>query len=346
MAPNLVTLTGLGFIIINTILLFIYDPYLTKEVPYWVYWVWAFNLFMYQTFDGCDGIHARRTGQSGPLGELFDHSIDAINTTLCCLVFCSMLNTGYSFGAMYNQFTVLCNFYLSTWEEYHTGILFLSEISGPVEGVLGVCLSLVATGILGPELLWHTKLFTFKGFYGNEIIFETSTFYLIILSFGLLFNILLAKDHVFEHYDAKNEKNKDVSKEKDNAMNGLSPFIVYYTSVVLIITLEPDFVSFSFIMSIGLIMAFVVGRIIVNHLTKQEFPFVNKVMGLHVLQLILYFILVPILGHPSKIVIKSLSWVGLGLSLGVHAMFINEIIYEFTTYLDVYALRIKHPKVI
>ena len=30
---------------------------------------YAFGLFMYQTFDGCDGCHARRTGQSGPLGN-------------------------------------------------------------------------------------------------------------------------------------------------------------------------------------------------------------------------------------------------------------------------------------
>lgn len=346
MAPNLVTLTGLGFIIINTLLLFIYDPYLNKEVPSWVYITWAFNLFMYQTFDGCDGIHARRTGQSGPLGELFDHGIDAINTTLGCLVFCSMLNTSYSFVAMYNQFTVLCNFYLCTWEEYHTGILFLSEISGPVEGVLGVCLSLVATGILGPDMLWHTKLFSFKSIYGNQVVFETSTLYLIILSLGLLFNISLAKDHVFEHYDNKTEKNGNVIKEKDNAMNGLSPFVVYYTSVVLVITLEPNFVSFPFILSIGLNMAFVVGRIIVCHLTKQPFPFINKIMGLHIVQLVLYLILVPILGHQSDSVIKSLNWVGLGLSFGVHAMFINEVIFEFTTYLDVYALRIKHPKVI
>ncbi|BAE63533.1 unnamed protein product [Aspergillus oryzae RIB40] len=34
----------------------------------------AVGLFLYQTFDGVDGIQARRTKQSGPLGELFDHS--------------------------------------------------------------------------------------------------------------------------------------------------------------------------------------------------------------------------------------------------------------------------------
>lgn len=32
------------------------------------------GLFIYQSFDAIDGKQARRTGTSGPLGELFDHS--------------------------------------------------------------------------------------------------------------------------------------------------------------------------------------------------------------------------------------------------------------------------------
>jgi phosphatidylglycerophosphate synthase len=31
------------------------------------------GLFIYQSLDAIDGKQARRTGQSGPLGELFDH---------------------------------------------------------------------------------------------------------------------------------------------------------------------------------------------------------------------------------------------------------------------------------
>ena len=39
----------------------------------------ALVLFLYQTFDAVDGKHARRTGTSSPLGQLFDHGCDAIN---------------------------------------------------------------------------------------------------------------------------------------------------------------------------------------------------------------------------------------------------------------------------
>ena len=87
MAPNVITLLGLMFVIVNLFAVFYYSPYLDQSQPRWCYFFYAFGLFMYQTFDGCDGCHARNTGQSGPLGELFDHSIDAINTTLGCVCF-------------------------------------------------------------------------------------------------------------------------------------------------------------------------------------------------------------------------------------------------------------------
>jgi hypothetical protein len=37
---------------------------------------------MYQSLDAIDGKQARRTGMAGPLGEMFDHGCDAINTTV------------------------------------------------------------------------------------------------------------------------------------------------------------------------------------------------------------------------------------------------------------------------
>lgn len=38
----------------------------------------------------------RRTRQSGPLGELFDHGVDALNTSLECLIFAASQNMGQS----------------------------------------------------------------------------------------------------------------------------------------------------------------------------------------------------------------------------------------------------------
>jgi ethanolaminephosphotransferase len=82
MAPNMITLTGFSFIIINFITLLIYTPTLEESCPSWVYASWGFGLFFYQAFDAIDGKQARRLGLSGPLGECFDHGVDALNTTV------------------------------------------------------------------------------------------------------------------------------------------------------------------------------------------------------------------------------------------------------------------------
>lgn len=68
-----ITLTGFGFVIVNILTMLWYNPTLDTDCPPWVYLSWSIGLFLYQTFDAVDGTQARRTHQSGPLGELFDH---------------------------------------------------------------------------------------------------------------------------------------------------------------------------------------------------------------------------------------------------------------------------------
>ena len=82
MAPNLITLTGFSFVLLNFVTLLIYTPNLADPCPPWVYVSWGIGLFLYQTFDAIDGKQARRLGLSGPLGECFDHGVDALNTTV------------------------------------------------------------------------------------------------------------------------------------------------------------------------------------------------------------------------------------------------------------------------
>ena len=48
-----------------------------------------------------------------------------------------------------SQVFTLANFYLTTWEEYHTGVLFLSSFSGPVEGIIIIVVIFFITGLYG-----------------------------------------------------------------------------------------------------------------------------------------------------------------------------------------------------
>ncbi|KAK6454262.1 alcohol phosphatidyl transferase [Scheffersomyces xylosifermentans] len=348
MAPNVVTLLGLFFILANLICVFYYDPYLNATQPRWCYFFYAFGLFMYQTFDGCDGCHARRTGQSGPLGELFDHSIDAVNTTLGALVFASVLKMGYGGLLMVSQFASVCNFYTSTWEEYHTHTLYLSEFSGPVEGILMIIVVYILTGIFGPDI-WDIKLFELNlssiGYDTYQV--SSSIFYVVIGLSSLYFNIASAMKNVNKYYESKNEDIEKARALSDEAYHGLIPFFAYYGAVILFVWFFPEAITehgFPLVISIGCTIAYSVGRIILNHLTLQSFPFFQFPMFVPLAQLFVSKVLINIYGYNYHTTLSAISWLGFGVTLGIHGMFIAEIIYEITTYLDIYALSIKHKR--
>ncbi|KAI5288585.1 hypothetical protein KEM52_001108, partial [Ascosphaera acerosa] len=58
MAPNLITLTGLLFVLVNVATMLKYNPTFDQDCPPWVYLSWAAGLFLYQTFDAVDGAQA------------------------------------------------------------------------------------------------------------------------------------------------------------------------------------------------------------------------------------------------------------------------------------------------
>ncbi len=85
MPPNLVSMVGnfgsyLAFLILSG-LLFGPAEVVGRERP-WIFALVAAGLFFYQTMDALDGIQARRTGASGPLGEFVDHWFDSFNVFL------------------------------------------------------------------------------------------------------------------------------------------------------------------------------------------------------------------------------------------------------------------------
>jgi ethanolaminephosphotransferase len=59
------------------------------------------------------------------------------------------LGLGRSWWTVASQIATLANFYLTTWEEYHTGVLFLGYFSGPVEGILMIVVIYFITGFFG-----------------------------------------------------------------------------------------------------------------------------------------------------------------------------------------------------
>lgn len=344
MAPNMVTLLGLMFIVVSDVLVFFFDPYYETVSPQWLYFWHSFAVFMYQTFDACDGMHARRTGQSSPLGELFDHCCDSMNTSLMVIQFSSVANLGHNTPLPFLvQFSTLANFYLSTWEEFYTHTLFLSEISGPVEGLLMISLVFLLTGVFGVDFVWKQEIYTLHISDSIAPITITPTYIAALLgAFVMAFSIYSARRNVINCL-----KNNKREQEIPDALKGLYPFFIYYITVAILFVLHPAMITnytTTMLLTIGSCMSFTVGRIITGHLTKQDFPYSNFPMYTPVAQAVLMQVMVSIFDVSYEDALAFVAYGGLGASLAIYGMFIYEIIYDITDYLDIWALTIKHPK--
>ncbi|CAO1598227.1 hypothetical protein XANCAGTX0491_001997 [Xanthoria calcicola] len=152
LAPNMVTLLGFFFILADIILLEIFIPDLVGPAPSWLYYSFAFGVWMYSTMDNVDGKQARRTGQSSGLGELFDHGIDSLNCTLASLCELAAMGLGSSPKGVFTALIPCLPMFFSTWETYHTHTLYLGYFNGPTEGLIIACSMMIASGYYGPQI--------------------------------------------------------------------------------------------------------------------------------------------------------------------------------------------------
>ncbi|XP_026315588.1 ethanolaminephosphotransferase 1 isoform X1 [Hyposmocoma kahamanoa] len=165
-APNLLTFSGFLLTVFNFLLFSYYDygfHALTEEnvtndhIPSWVWALTAVNLFVAYTLDGIDGKQARRTGTSGPLGELFDHGLDSYSAVLIptCLYSIFGRDELSPLRFFFVVWNIFINFYLTHWEKYNTGVMFLPW--GYDFTMIGSCILLLVTSIIGPRA-WHIQL--------------------------------------------------------------------------------------------------------------------------------------------------------------------------------------------
>jgi len=138
LAPNLMTFVGFLLLVANFFVLTFYDPDFlassggkeTNLIPGWV-WLFCFlSQFLAHTLDGCDGKQARKTGSSTPLGELFDHGLDSWSCLFIPIAVYSVFGRSLEYSVspfrFYFVIYLAClQFYLSHWEKYNTGVLFL-----------------------------------------------------------------------------------------------------------------------------------------------------------------------------------------------------------------------------
>ncbi|KAI0384990.1 Choline/ethanolaminephosphotransferase [Hypomontagnella monticulosa] len=357
MAPNLITLTGFMFVVANLFTLLWYNPTLDQDCPSWVYYSWAAGLFLYQTFDAVDGTQARRTRQSGPLGELFDHGVDALNTSLEVLIFAASQNMGQSWYTVAVLFASLQTFYVQTWEEYHTKTLTLGIVNGPVEGVLILVFVYALTGYMGGASFWQQSMFGTLGLPTTlgipEYIYNLSftQWYMVQGTIVLVFNTVESARNVIRARRARGDRSRW-------ALFGLLPFFTTWVFMIAYLYLQPLIRTehlVPFCLFAGLVNAYSVGQVITAHLVKLPFPYWN------VLAVPLAWGVIdsmgPILqahigwasGWPSAlgddVYQVAFMFCMLGAAAGVYGSFVVDVIVTICDYLDIWCLTIKHPYV-
>jgi hypothetical protein len=230
----------------------------------------------------------------------------------------------FIFNLQFNQITLIMAlfgymaFYASTWEEYHTGVLYLGYLSGPVEGAWSVVLcSLVSFFDLK---VWDTKIA--MGLDLKDVV-------PIIFILGSIFTVITSIKH---SYHCK----------KDTLISLLKqwiPIVLYFCSCFLLTFLIPISLSKWFIFLTGLPACFRISSTIIAYVTKSPL----RTCSFYPLEFIpssifaLYFILNFDLW---MIVFK----VAVLISFLVYLSTMLRIIYDICSHLDIYCLSIKKKK--
>ncbi|KAL8864675.1 MAG: hypothetical protein Q9174_007264 [Haloplaca sp. 1 TL-2023] len=248
-----------------------------------------------------------------------------------------------------NTLLATLTFYIQTWDEYYTQTLTLGIVSGPVEGILTLCIVYAFTAIKGGGSFWQQSMFRTLGLshyaFIPDYVYELpfTEWYMVYGGVVLVFNMLQSIWSVMQH---QRKENKDPIKP----LYGLLPYFATWSLVPVYLYLQPvvrEQHLIPFVFYVGMVNAYAVGRIIIAHLTKNpEFPMYN-VLTLP-LALAVLDSLGPIAGIWPSVLGTGMYQVAfvfmcMGLGFGVYGSFVYDIITTICDYLDIWCLTIKHP---
>ena len=120
LAPNMVTTLGAMHCGLAYAVLWYYAPHYDTVLPDWVVFLSGYCTVAYYTFDCMDGKQARRTGQSSPLGQLFDHGFDCLSNLAHISTNGGYLMVGGTGWFVLMQGSLFFAFFMAQWEEYYT----------------------------------------------------------------------------------------------------------------------------------------------------------------------------------------------------------------------------------
>ncbi|XP_045455852.1 ethanolaminephosphotransferase 1-like [Melitaea cinxia] len=285
-APNVLTFAGFLLTVLDFLLLSYYDyDYTaasakvfnetsveplnghTEIIPQTLWYFLAVFLFLAYTLDGIDGKQARRTQTSGPLGELFDHGLDSYSVFFipACLysIFGRLDFSIAPIRMYYIMWNLLLNFYLSHWEKYNTGLLFLPW--GYDFSMWTSTLVFFWTGVKG-------TVFYKRYIFGTYTL--ANAFEWLIYFTGVFANLPVSLYNVYQSYKLRTGKMRSPAEAIRPLWSLLSMFIVCSIWVHKSERL-PDVDPRALYLLIGSLFSNVACRLIVSQMSNQRCEAIN-----------------------------------------------------------------------
>lgn len=280
-APNAITLCGLGWMALSYCFMWYYCPHLDEglddEVPRWIFLFNFVAMLVYQTMDNMDGKQARRTNSSSPLGFLFDHGCDALNSVPGAINWAVATGLGFKSDPLQAWFVILCPmtlFYITTWEEFFTGTMVLPVINGPNEGLIAGAMFSLISFFWGAHY-WHTTTW-FDGLVELYSLNSLPSTLQVLIPEGGIRNVdfigfvcvvWLVQEEMLKIFMV-------VHKYGVAALQNLLPYVFLLTSSTYIGAVHPDFLARNTRCCLHLVSALfseMVMQLMLDHMSKESF---------------------------------------------------------------------------
>ena len=348
MAPNLLTTMSLACGVACYFLFQYHSPDFLDVPPSWVFYLTSFLMFFYLILDGLDGKQARKTGSSSPLGQLFDHGLDAICCFLCGIFISTVLQLGSHRASAIVLVLHILPFYTSNWEELTTGVMRFGVI-GITEGQLFICALLAITGYIGVDA-WNTRveLPKFLADYAPSVLKPSLSepmeykFILIALgTVGVMYQVISSAMSVWEYHTLHAEERR-TAKIYMKAKRMYAHFILFMSAGMAWVWAPSRFFeehSRIVLLTIGILFGYQVSRLIISRVTKDPYPFafLNMVFLPYGLLILNCWIGEPLPTYPLSIAYLCLIFL-------VYAHFAVTTINQICSFLKINCFSIPYPK--
>lgn len=276
-SPNMITLTGGFFMILSAFLSLL-------SISPWMSLIHALCIFIFQTLDAIDGIHARKHDLCSKLGNYIDHATDvfAIQIMFQVLFYCVGLDGHY---LVITTLFINFNIFLAHWETANTGIFHFPNGFSITELQ---CLCIVGHLVLFfiPEFgMYELFYFNIAQLISIAIIFSD----LIFLTIPLL--------------------KKVWKKRGPEAIKMLVPISII-TFALFVWSIGNEIERFYFVIHLNLPYTVLISEFILGYLRLLDNS-ENLLVSIHVLFLVLIELFVPV---PQQI-IKYGAYIFLGLAI-------------------------------